>query len=51
VKVEILLIIIFGALAGWIASMFMATDAQQGTLTDIILGIMGALLVDLLCLF
>ncbi len=34
--------IIVGFLAGWIASIIMKTDAQQGTVTDIILGIIGA---------
>ena len=36
----ILLWVIFGALAGWIASIIMKTDA--GTITDILLGIVGA---------
>ena len=34
--------IIFGALAGWIASMIMKTDAEQGALANIIVGIIGA---------
>ena len=34
--------IIFGAIAGWIASVVMKTDSSQGTITDIILGIVGA---------
>lgn len=34
--------IIFGALAGWIASMIMGTDARQGWLANIIVGIIGA---------
>jgi len=34
--------IIFGALAGWIASMIMKTDAEQGPLMNIIVGIVGA---------
>jgi uncharacterized membrane protein YeaQ/YmgE (transglycosylase-associated protein family) len=38
----ILLWIIFGALAGWIASVIMKTNATQGTLMDIIMGIVGA---------
>lgn len=38
----ILLWIIFGALAGWIASIIMKTDSGQGTLSDIIMGIIGA---------
>lgn len=36
--------IIFGALAGWIASMIMKTDAEQGALMNIIVGIVGAFL-------
>ncbi len=40
---NILLWIILGLLAGWIASIFMKTDAEQGPVKDIILGIVGAL--------
>jgi uncharacterized membrane protein YeaQ/YmgE (transglycosylase-associated protein family) len=36
--------IIFGALAGWIASLVMKTDAQQGFMMNIIVGIVGAFL-------
>lgn len=39
----IILWVIFGALAGWIASVIMKTDASQGTGTDIIMGVVGAL--------
>lgn len=39
----ILLWIIFGALAGWIASIIMKTDHGQGTVSDIIMGIIGAI--------
>ena len=39
----ILLWIIFGAIAGWIASIIMKTDASQNTLIDIIMGIVGAI--------
>ena len=38
----ILLWIIFGAIAGWIASMIMRTS--QGLLLDIVVGIIGAML-------
>jgi len=38
----ILLWIIFGALVGWIASLIMNTDGQQGTILNIIVGIVGA---------
>jgi uncharacterized membrane protein YeaQ/YmgE (transglycosylase-associated protein family) len=36
--------IVFGALVGWIASLIMGTDAQQGALMNIIVGIVGAVL-------
>lgn len=38
----IILWIIFGAVAGWLASMFMGTDHRQGSLTDISMGIIGS---------
>lgn len=34
--------IIVGALAGWIASKIMKTDAQMGALANIVVGIIGA---------
>jgi uncharacterized membrane protein YeaQ/YmgE (transglycosylase-associated protein family) len=40
----IILWIIFGALVGWIASMIMKTDAEQGAFLNIIVGIIGAVL-------
>ncbi len=40
----IILWIIFGALAGWIASIIMKTDAQQGALGNIVVGIVGAVI-------
>lgn len=36
--------IIVGGLAGWVASMFMKTDAQMGIFANIIAGILGAAL-------
>ena len=40
----IILLIIFGALAGWIASVItVKTDSNQGTMMDIIKGIVGAM--------
>lgn len=39
---EILLWIILGALAGWIASIIMKTDAEQGFFADLLFGIVGA---------
>ncbi|KKS98135.1 MAG: transglycosylase [Candidatus Gottesmanbacteria bacterium GW2011_GWA2_43_14] len=40
---NILLWILFGALAGWIASLVMKNDASQDILMDIVMGIAGAL--------
>lgn len=39
---NILLWIILGALAGWIASLIVKTNDQQGILLDIVVGIVGA---------
>ena len=36
--------ILFGGIVGWIASMIMGTDAEQGLLGNIIVGIVGAVL-------
>lgn len=36
--------IILGALAGWIASIILKTNAQQGAIGNIIMGIVGALI-------
>lgn len=40
----IIIWIIFGALVGWIASLIMGTDPQQGALLNIIVGIIGAVI-------
>ncbi len=40
----IILWIIFGALVGWVASLVMKTDAEQGALLNIVIGIIGAVL-------
>jgi uncharacterized membrane protein YeaQ/YmgE (transglycosylase-associated protein family) len=34
--------IIFGALAGWVASLIAGTNQRQGCLTNIVVGIVGA---------
>lgn len=36
--------VIFGALAGWIASMIVRTNEQQGALGNILVGIVGAVI-------
>ena len=38
----IILWLIFGAIAGWIASVIMHNNSNQGTMSDIVLGIIGA---------
>jgi uncharacterized membrane protein YeaQ/YmgE (transglycosylase-associated protein family) len=39
--------IILGGILGWLASMIMRTDAQQGTLLNIVVGIVGAFLAGM----
>jgi len=39
----IVLWIIFGALAGWIASMIVGTNEEQGVIGNIVVGVAGAL--------
>lgn len=46
-----LLWIVLGALAGWIASIIMKTDAQQGAFMNIILGVIGAFVGGLIMNF
>ena len=41
---SIILWLVFGALVGWVASLIMKTDAQQGALLNIIVGVVGAVL-------
>ncbi len=48
---SILAWIILGGLAGWIASLIMKTDAQQGILLNIVVGIVGAFLGGMLFSF
>ncbi len=38
----IIIWIIFGGIAGWIASLIMKTDSQQGIMLNVIVGIIGA---------
>ena len=44
----IILMLIIGGLIGWVASMIMRTDAQQGIFLNIVVGIVGAFLGGLL---
>jgi uncharacterized membrane protein YeaQ/YmgE (transglycosylase-associated protein family) len=41
---NIILWIVFGGIVGWIASMIMKTDAEMGIGSNIIVGILGALI-------
>lgn len=38
--------IIVGALCGWLASIIMKTDGQQGAIANILIGIVGSLLAQ-----
>lgn len=40
--INIIVWILFGALVGWIASIIMRTNAEQGMVGNIIVGIIGA---------
>lgn len=40
----IILWIVLGGVAGWIASLIMKTDGQQGILLNVIVGIVGAMI-------
>jgi len=41
---NIILWIVFGAIAGWIASMVMGANARMGALANIVVGIVGAII-------
>lgn len=42
----LLLTLILGGLAGWLASLLMNRDAEQGVLLNIIVGVVGAFLAN-----
>lgn len=44
----IILWLIVGGIVGWLASLIMRTDAQQGILLNIVVGIVGAFLAGLI---
>ncbi|HWQ14725.1 MAG TPA: GlsB/YeaQ/YmgE family stress response membrane protein [Roseiflexaceae bacterium] len=46
--INFILWLVFGALVGWLASIVMRTDAQQGALLNIVVGIVGAFLGGLI---
>jgi uncharacterized membrane protein YeaQ/YmgE (transglycosylase-associated protein family) len=41
---NLIILLIVGGLIGWVASMIMRTDAQQGVFLNVVVGIVGALL-------
>jgi uncharacterized membrane protein YeaQ/YmgE (transglycosylase-associated protein family) len=45
--INFLVWIIVGGLIGWIASMIMRTDAQQGLFLNIVVGIVGAFIAGM----
>jgi uncharacterized membrane protein YeaQ/YmgE (transglycosylase-associated protein family) len=46
--INFLVWIIVGGIIGWLASMIMRTNAQQGILLNIVVGIVGAFLAGLI---
>lgn len=44
----IIIWLIVGGIAGWLASLIMRTDAQQGIILNIVVGIVGAVIAGLL---
>ena len=46
--IGILVWLIVGGIIGWLASIVMRTDAQQGILLNIVVGIVGAFIAGLL---
>jgi len=41
---EIILWIIFGGLVGWVASLIMETDGEQGLALNVVVGVIGAVI-------
>jgi uncharacterized membrane protein YeaQ/YmgE (transglycosylase-associated protein family) len=46
--INLILWLLLGALIGWLASLVMGTDEQQGNLLNIVVGIVGAAIGGLL---
>jgi uncharacterized membrane protein YeaQ/YmgE (transglycosylase-associated protein family) len=45
---NLIVLLIVGGVLGWLASIVMRTDAQQGIFLNVVVGIVGALLAGLL---
>src|SRR4051812_20286950 len=46
--VAIIVWLIVGGICGWLASLIMRTDAQQGIILNIVVGVIGAVIANLL---
>jgi uncharacterized membrane protein YeaQ/YmgE (transglycosylase-associated protein family) len=46
--INLIVLLIVGGVIGWLASIVMRTDAQQGIFLNIVVGIVGAFLAGLL---
>lgn len=44
----LILVLVIGGVIGWLASILMRTDAQQGIFLNIVVGIVGAVLAGLI---
>jgi len=44
----LIILLIVGGVIGWLASLVMRTDAQQGILLNVVVGIVGAFIASLL---
>lgn len=44
----ILVWLIVGGICGWLASMIMRTDAQQGVILNVVVGIVGSVIANLI---
>jgi uncharacterized membrane protein YeaQ/YmgE (transglycosylase-associated protein family) len=45
---NLILILIIGGILGWLASIVMRTDGQQGIILNVVVGLVGALVAGLL---
>ena len=46
--VGIIVWLIVGGICGWLASLIMRTDAQQGIILNVVVGIVGAVIANLI---
>jgi uncharacterized membrane protein YeaQ/YmgE (transglycosylase-associated protein family) len=47
-RMAIIIWLIIGGVVGWLASLIMRTDAQQGILLNVVVGLVGAVIANLL---